>query len=235
MNKTILIGGCSFSQTQNWPKVIKSDGWIPWTDLFKREYGSFYNIVNTAKSSFGQSKIVESILKELIARNFNVDFVIIQWSAVGRAYAVNHKDLDLDFITNQHEYVLGTDKLGWTTDALNQIDYSFYINSLNQIYLLKTLLKEKNIPFKMFWGWQQITDTIEGITPLLDLIYDDDFWRWETHGGMREYIVSKLGEEDGCGGPGLHPTTNGQKYFYNTIIKNFINSLDNSKNFRIFV
>lgn len=219
--KTILIGGCSFSQTQNWPEE-KNPIWIPWTDLLVREYGNTYNIVNLAKSSFGQSKIVESILGELIERNFNVDYVLIQWSAVGRAYATNQKDLDLDFITNQHEYILDTDKLGWTTDVLNQIDYSFYINSLNQIYLLKTLLKEKNIPFKMFWGWQQITDTMERVSRLLDLIYDNDFWRWETHGGMREYIVSKLGEKDGRGGVGLHPTTKGQAYFYNTIIKKFI-------------
>lgn len=219
--KTILIGGCSFSQTQNWPEE-KNPIWIPWTDLLVREYGNTYNIVNLAKSSFGQSKIVESILGELIERNFNVDYVLIQWSAVGRAYATNQKDLDLDFITNQHEYILDTDKLGWTTDVLNQIDYSFYINSLNQIYLLKTLLKEKNIPFKMFWGWQQITDTVERVSRLLDLIYDNDFWRWETHGGMREYIVSKLGEKDGRGGVGLHPTTKGQAYFYNTIIKKFI-------------
>jgi len=223
-NKTILIGGCSFSQTQNWPED-KNPMWIPWTDLLKREHGNTNHIVNLAKSSFGQSKIVESILGELIERNFNVDGVIIQWSAVGRAYATNQKDLDLDLITNQHEYILDTDKLGWTTDVFNQIDYSFYINSLNQIYLLKTLLKEKNIPFKMFWGWQQITDTMEETSPLLDLIYDNDFWRWETHGGMREYIISKLGEKDGTGGVGLHPTTKGQTYFYNTIIKKFINDL----------
>jgi hypothetical protein len=223
--KKILIGGCSFSQTQNWPEE-KNPPWIPWTDLLQREYGNTHEIVNLAKSSFGQSKIVESILGELVQRDFNVDCVLIQWSAVGRGYAVNQKDLDLGFITSQHEYILESKMFGKTTDVLNVIDYSFYINSLNQIYLLKTLLKEKNIPFKMFWGWQQINDTIRGISPLLNLIYDEDFWRWETHGGMREYITSKLGAKDGVGGTELHPTTKGQTYFYNTIIKNFLNNLD---------
>ncbi len=230
--KKVLIGGCSFSQYCGFPTKNTKPIWTSWTDFFLRDYGSIFNITNCAQSSFGQSRIVETITDELIQNNFNIDYVIIQWSAVGRAYSTTDKDFfekmvtqsELSFSPHIQEYIINNDKEGWSTNLINQISTSFYKTSLHQIFLMKSLLESKNIRYKMFWGWEQITPQIESETKqLLNLIYDETFWKVKNHGGMSEWILSNMSEEEGfVGGGDFHPSTKGQEFFYNTIIKDTI-------------
>jgi hypothetical protein len=232
--KTMLIGGCSFSQTQK----SQNTGWIPWSDLVENEYGNEFKIINCAKSSFGQSKIVESVINELIANNFEIDYAIIQWSAIGRSYANNESNFiskliqqnELLFSPYQHEYInrLSGEELpyyqNWGIPTItNTISSAMYKSSLTQIFLLKTLLNFKKIPYKMFWGWEQITSEIENENKkILDLIYDTNFWLYGQQGGMSEYIIDNIGFDIGIIPNDFHPSNKGHEFFYNEVIKNII-------------
>lgn len=232
--KKILIGGCSFSQYQGSPTPSYKPKWKPWTDFLLDEFGEKFKIINRAQSSFGQGMIAQSIIEELIRYNFEVDYVIVQWSAVGRSYGLNKKDFidrvvqngELQFTPYMEEYV--TDKsLGEVTgsnpllNVINETASHFYTASLMKILMLKSLLEYKKLPYLMFWGWKQITPEIEYENKkLIELIYDERFWRFGEHGGMNEYIVSNLGKEVGLVGKGdFHPSTKGQELFYNDIVK----------------
>jgi hypothetical protein len=230
--KKILIGGCSFSQYQH-----QSDSypWLAWTDFLKKEYENQYKIINRAKSSFGQSKIVESLLEELIKNNFEIDYVIIQWSAISRAYSANETQFldkilnqdELEFIAHSNDYIrLPTKPNSEITTITNTISSNFYTASLNQIFLMKSLLNLKKIPYKMFWGWEQISDNLElEFSPIINQIYDENFWRYGKHGGMSEIILDNIGHIDGFKHNDSHPSTKGQEFFYNTIIKDILNNI----------
>lgn len=236
--KKVLIGGCSFSQHMGFPNENNEWNplWTSWTDFFLKDYKSEFEIINRAQSSFGQSRIVESITHELIARKFDIDYVIIQWSAVGRSYSTNMNDFfdrminqyEVPFSPHRHEYIANDDKLGWVTDLTNTIEHSFYIASLTQIYLMKCLLESKNIRYKMFWGWGQITPEIESkVSHLLEVIYDDRFLRYgSNHGGISEIVMDNIGKKEGFVSENdIHPSTKGQEFFYNTTIKNIIKEI----------
>lgn len=218
--KKILIGGCSFSQKMVWVDDKEDGAWVSWTDMFQKEYHKKFKIINRAKSSFGQNRIVESLVDELVKHNFEIDYVLIQWSAFNRGYATNTKDFlekmitqnELEFAPHIHEYI--------------QIDKSFYTTSLIQIFLMKCLLEYKMIPYKMFWGWEQITPDIEHDNKdLLNTIYNNSFWRYKNNCGMREYIIDNIGENIGIIKGDFHPTTKGQEFFYNTIIKDILKEI----------
>jgi hypothetical protein len=230
--KKILIGGCSFSQYQH---QSDSHSWLAWTDFVKTEFENKYQIINRAKSSYGQSKIVESVLEELFNHNFEIDYVIIQWSAVSRAYAQTEtnfldkilKQDELEFIAYSNDYVrLSTKPNTEITTITNTISSNFYTASLNQIFLMKSLLNLKKIPYKMFWGWEQINDDLEfEFSSIINQIYDENFWRYGKHGGMSEIIMDNIGHIDGFNGNDFHPSTKGQEFFYNTIIKDILNNI----------
>lgn len=236
MKKTILIGGCSFSQYQGPPDENYKPKWKPWTDLLMEEFEEKFKIINRAQSSFGQGMIAQTIIEELIRYDFKVDYVVVQWSAVGRSYGMNKKDFidrvvqngELQFAPHLEEYVTGKsagEVTGYNPlmDIINETSSHFYSASLIKMLMLKSLLEHKNIPYTMFWGWQQITPEIAYENKkLIDLIYDDNFWRFNEHGGMNEYIVSHLGKEIGLvGGGDFHPSTAGQKFFYDNIVKSW--------------
>lgn len=232
--KKILIGGCSFSQSTGFPTKTNNAKWVSWTNFLERDFSESYKIINKAQSSFGQSKIVESLLEELLKFNFDVDYVFIQWSAVGRAYSTNERDFfnrmitqwEVPFSPHCHEYIVNEDKEGWITNLTNQISDSFYTASLNQIFLLKSLLDSKQISYTMFWGWQQLNDDIVSKNKnVVDKIYDERFWRWKDNGGMSEYIIDNIGKENGIIPTDFHPTTKGHEFFYNTIIKDIIKNI----------
>lgn len=232
--KKILIGGCSFSQSTAFPTETNNAKWVSWTNFLERDFSESYKIINKAQSSFGQSKIVESLLEELLKFNFDIDYVFIQWSAVGRAYSTNERDFfnrmiiqsEVPFSPHQHEYIINNDKEGWVTDITNTISDSFYTASLNQIFLLKSLLDNKQISYTMFWGWEQLNDDIISKNKnVIDKIYDDRFWRWKDNGGMSEYIIDNIGKENGIIPTDFHPTTKGHEFFYNTIIKDIVKNI----------
>jgi hypothetical protein len=231
--KKILIGGCSFSQYQH--QNNPHHPWLAWTDFLKKEYENQYRIINKSKSSYGQSKIVESLIEELIKHNFKIDYVIIQWSAISRAYSQNEgaflnkilKEKELSFIAYSNDYVRSTNKPNTEiTTITNTISSNFYTASLNQIFLMKTLLNSKNIPYKMFWGWEQITDELEIIhSSIINEIYDSNFWRYGKHGGMSEIISDNIGAIEGFNENDFHPSTKGQEFFYNTTIKDIVKTI----------
>jgi len=226
--KKIIIGGCSFSESQ----IGNESEWVPWSDLFYKNYSKKFDIINVAKSSFGQSLIVESITNELIKNNFDVDYVIIQWSAVSRSYFLNENEIvksiiqddeTAQFASNLHEYSMFEKNKRGATDIMHQVDYSFYKTSLTKIFLLKSLLDLKKIPYTMFWGWEQINSEIEKeFKSLINLIYDENFWRFKKHGGMSELILNTMSERIGLADDDNHPSSIGQKFFYDEIIKNII-------------
>lgn len=225
--KKILIGGCSFSKFSD-----SSSKWKSWTDFMQEDWSDHFTIINRARSSFGQSKIAESIVNELIKNKFDVDFVFIQWSAVGRGYASNemtfiermHKQKQVFFAPHEHEYLIdGNLKQHDVTTMDKIVSKLYYEYSLTQIFLTKTLLQYHNIPYKMFWGWEQITPDLEQeLSGLLDLIYDNNFIRFGKHGGMSEHIIKNVGVTKGILKGDFHPSTAGQSFFYDEVIKNII-------------
>ena len=228
MKKKILIGGCSFSQHTGFPTGNVTPLWTSWTDVFERDFSNKFNIINTAQSSFGQGMISQSIVRELIKYNFDIDHVIIQWSGITRAYALSEtkfiekviRQTELQFLPYSNEYIVNGNKEDWVTDTLNTVSSHFYTYSLYQIFLTKCMLESKNIPYTMFWGWEQITPEIEAQhKQVLDLIYDENFWRFNEHGGMAEYTISKLGREVAILKGDFHLTTVAQSMFYEDIIK----------------
>jgi len=224
--KKLLIGGCSFSQHNG------EQGWTAWTDFLRDNHQDQIQVINRAQGSFGQSRIVESLLEELIKQNYEIDYCIIQWSAVGRAYSLTEKDFferlitqyEVPFSPHRHEYMMTGDKEGWITDLTKEIEESFYRASLTQMILMKNLLENKGIPYTMFWGWEQITPRIQNrAKDLLSQLYDDTFWRFNEQGGMLEWIVDKLGEKNSYAAPDdFHPSTKGHQLFYNEIVKDIL-------------
>lgn len=234
--KKLLIGGCSFSQQTN---GTENPFWKSWTDFLSEDYDKQLKIINTAESSFGQSLIIKSLMEQLIELDFKVDMVIVQWSAVARGYSTNQDDFvkrimnqgDFKFAAYQEEYVNGYKGVtyeyeGWVTDNLNVIDLEYYTSSIDKIILFKYLLETHNIPYVMFWGWEQITPEIyQKKKKWLDIMYNENFWTFGKHGGMLEWIVDKIGKENAYVSPNdFHPSTQGHELFYNQIIKDIINT-----------
>lgn len=224
--KKVLIGGCSFSQHNG------GQGWTSWTDFLRDNHQDKIEVINKAQGSFGQSRIVESLLEELIKQNFQIDYCIIQWSAVGRAYSTTEKDFferlitqyEIPFSPHRHEYMMTGDKEGWVTDLTKEIEESFYKASLTQMILMKNLLENHNIPYTMFWGWEQITPIMESNTQdLINQIYNENFWRFNQNGGMLEWIVDKIGTKNAhVSMDDFHPSTKGHELFYQEVIKPII-------------
>lgn len=226
--KKILIGGCSFSQPQyNNP----SKEWTPWSDLIDTD--TFF-VKNVALSSYGQMKISETIISEIIKDNFSFDLVFIQWSAFGRGVTNSEKDFFKWIVNTGQEFMLpyaneyvntGLEKLS-TTTKLNSVDTLFYISSLIQIELVKTFLEHHNIKYLMFWGWEQITDNIYiKNKKLIDNIYKGSWWRFDKHGGFLEYGIDILGNDNAVIKHDFHPTTQAHKLFYENVILPKLNEL----------
>ena len=226
--KKILIGGCSFSQTQ---KDNNNSKWISWSDFIDNE---MFFIKNMALSSYGQMKISETIINEIIKSDFSFDLVFIQWSAFGRGVSNSEKDFFKWVINTGQEFMLpygneyvntGLSKLT-TTNKLNSIDSLFYTASLIQIELVKTFLEHHNINYLMFWGWEQITDNIYlRNKKLIDSIYKGNWWKFGEYGGILEYGADILGIDDAILKEDFHPTTQSHEFFYKNVIIPKLNEL----------
>lgn len=228
-NKTILIGGCSYSESQkkyNHTSFDPNKDWIPWTDLMDDEFGKNNNIINVARGSAGQSTIVSLLTKKLLELNFNVDLVIVQWSSTHRLFAEKEEDL-VEQINGQGLELLSQKGIDIFTkeyyEKLSELGYDISYNSLLQIYLFKNLLESKNLKYKFFWGWSQFGIKTDKYSNLIDNIYDDNFLRFKTldgtnHGGMQDYVNQIIGQENTKVEDG-HPNSESHKVFYNDIIK----------------
>lgn len=214
--KKVLISGCSFTE-----KKHGLGEWIPWSDLLSDEL----NIRNVAKSSYGQGMISKSIVNEIEISEFKPDFVIVQWSSIQRGYSTNLKEFFSSVVKNKE-----TDFLAYDYEYLNEemkmnpqnIEDSFILSSFTHILLTKNYLESKNIPYLMFWGWNQLDKVNKKISDLfIDKIYDSNWWIYGEHGGMSELINDEV-KVGSFASDGKHPSTKGHKLFYDKIIKEII-------------
>jgi hypothetical protein len=226
--KKIVVGGCSFSQTQGSfvdIKNISKKEWIPWTDILKEHYKDDIVLINKAKSSYGQSRIVESVLEGLLENKFEVDYVIAQFSAIGRGYSSNideffkkvYEDETFHILLGSGENTsLNHKKI---TNRETKVENEWYKHSILQILMLKNILQNHNIPYKFFWGWEQIDEEIWfKNNDIFEEIYDDNFWLYGEHGGMSEYIIDSIGADEGIIPNDFHPTSMGHFLFFENII-----------------
>lgn len=228
--KNILIGGCSFSQSYK----IRGGGnhpWVPYTDLLEINHPQT-TFKNTARESAGNAEIAENIVHNTIKDNY--DFVIVQWSAIGRGYALNESEwierlIETDSLDRLHrisEYVDNGLDYGRTSNSHfeNMVSFSHYKSALLNIKMTQTFLESKNIPYIFFWGLGQLNDKIyKQHSKLIDSIYEANWWYpSQKFKGMQQYILSEMGEDEGLAGDGLHPSTKGHELFYNNIIKEII-------------
>ena len=232
MSKSILIGGCSFSKQKGYiqnGEYIPGGGWIPWSDLTTLEFQDSWDVHNTAKGSIGNPLIANKIMDFILTNKIKPDLVIIQWSAIGRAYSLNEKEFTkrviedvhnggIEFAPHMGEYISQNGDEGWVTNTLLKISENFYQNSLVSMLGLQAFLEKEHIPYFAFWGWTQFDEQLnKKLKPYLDKLYNDNWWMPEK--SMLDYIKDKHGTNGIMGGGDFHPSTLGQRYFYETVIK----------------
>ncbi len=159
---TILIVGCSFSEdinldnTQSWSYLLR--------DYLKNES---INIVNLSQSGQGNG-VISDLVMDYVS-NSNVDLVLIQWSAFTRIYPNEvlskhwNKYKNLDWIEEG--------------DNIDLLTKESTLHSLNTIIETQKFLKNKNIDYRMWFGWQQVyPEQIKefGYTNMIEDIESDD-------------------------------------------------------------
>lgn len=232
--KRLLIGGCSFSEPKGY---IDNNGeyyghgaWIPWSDLLCREQQDSWIVKNTSKGSYGNGLIANKIIDTILRNEKTPDLVIVQWSAIGRAYSLNEKDFvkrviedaangGIEFAPHMQEYISQNGREGWVTNVVDKISDSFYQTSFIHMIGLQLFLESRGIPYFTFWGWSQLDDELkERFKPYLDMLYNKNWFKSEN--SMSQYIQDKFIGGDGIMGNGdFHPSSKGQEYFYETVIK----------------
>ena len=233
--KLLLVGGCSFSE----PKGHLNDeeykpwgNWIPWTDLVGQHQKNKWIIKNTAQGSLGNPLISNKIMEFILNHKVKPDLVILQWSAIGRAYSVNEKQFTkrivedvgnggIEFAPHMGEYISENGREGWVTNLVDQVSDSFYRNSLVSMIGLQCFLESQNIPYFTFWGWSQFDKELnQKFKPYLDSLYNNNWWK--PYKSMSEYITDKYGDNGLMGNGDFHPNSDGQRYFYETVIKKLL-------------
>ena len=225
--KLLLVGGCSFSESKG-----GHGGWIPWTDIATKEFKDSWDVRNTSQGSIGNPLISNKIMEFILNHKIKPDLVILQWSAIGRAYSVNEKQFTkriiedvanggIEFAPHMGEYISENGKEGWVTNVIDKISDSFYQNSLSSMIGLQSFLESQDIPYFTFWGWTQFDNELkQKFRPYLDLLYNKNWWK--PNKSMSEYITDRYGENGLMGNGDFHPNSGGQRYFYETIIKKLL-------------
>lgn len=229
MNPQIILAGCSFTESARGQGPNK---WIPWSDfLYYDFFSDKLDVLNIGQSSAGQLLISEKIVKAVLNPNRDIKLVVIQWSAVGRGYHEKDSDYLSRFIhamnnKEPHTLIDSSEFInvknlnnGEVTSIVNQVSNKFYESSLIRIYLTHQFLKNNNIPYISFWGWQQITDNQNELSDLIKRVHDENFWTFGNYGGLNEYCIDKIGEKRAIVPGDFHPTTEAHTLFYKEVIK----------------
>lgn len=223
----ILIGGCSFSQSQ----IDESDNapWLPWSDLIQEEKE------NCATSSYGQGMIVRSIIEKIELQKFNPNFVIVQWSAVQRGYTSNQTDVVEAIVKNREilfshydtEYWSDNVKVGYASNGFDDLTHETYVTAFTHITLLQNYLERKGIRYLFFWGWEQI-NVKNPLSYKFKELYKTtkigEWWIPRNHIGFKEWAQEEIGTDADLEND-FHPSTAAHKIFYEKIIKPKINKL----------
>ena len=224
----IFVNGCSFSETQ---KNHNNPMWKPWSDYLCDVYSPHGQFFNTALSSNGQGKILDTTIEGIESYQGKIEMAIIQFSAISRGYGKTYNDFvaqviestNYQALLHQEEYML--DSTGGVTSLTKYIDMLYYKSSLCKIIAIKNYLENKKIPYLFFWGWQQITEEIckdPAINSLLKKCYDGNWWRFGEHGGLSEWGIHQFGKDAAILPEDFHPTTLVHSSFWETIIKPII-------------
>lgn len=205
--RNIIIGGCSFSETQGLPH----SRWIPYGDIMESNLPHI-KIRNIAKSSNSNVSIMKQVIEYIETNNNTFDLAIIQLSAFGRAM-LKEEDAVETLVKTRQTHLL--------PEIENYIGKQYALDSILSIIALKNYLENKGIKYKMFWGWKQVMDNT--YDKLLESLYDENFWLYGEHGGMSEYLIDKIGNDAllECS----HPSSKGHKYFYENVISEWVKNL----------
>lgn len=202
--KSIIIGGCSFSQRQGY----ENSRWIPYGDIMESKLTNM-KIHNIAKSSNSNASIMKQMIEHIETNDNTFDFAIVQLSAFGRAM-LKEEDAVETLVKTRQTHLL--------PEIENYIGKQYALDSILSIIALKNYLENKGIKYKMFWGWRQVMD--DKYDTILKSLYNENFWLYGEHGGMSEWILDNVGDD------GLlecsHPSTKGHQHFYKNIISDWI-------------
>ena len=231
IHKNVLIGGCSFSESK-YSEMSQVGDWVPYSDLIQKNHPNLY-LKNTARASASNTEISENIVNEIVNSNFNYDFVIVQWTAIGRNVGMGEKEWLsycvennlIDRLSNYDEYSDKKLPEGRTSSQNDLVSYYHYKKSLIKIKLTQSFLEYHKIPYVFFWGWRQITDDVyKEHKKLVDTIYSANWW-YPNHryDGFLQYVINNIGEEDGISNDNLHPSSEGHLSFFNNIVNPILN------------
>ena len=202
--KSIIIGGCSFSQRQGY----ENSRWIPYGDIMESELPHI-KIHNVAMSSNSNASIMKQMIEHIETNDNTFDFAIVQLSAFGRAM-LKEEDAVETLVKTRQTHLL--------PEIENYIGKQYALDSILSIIALKNYLENKGIKYKMFWGWRQVMD--DKYDTILKSLYNENFWLYGEHGGRSEWILDNVGDD------GLlecsHPSTKGHQHFYKNIISDWI-------------
>ena len=195
MNKfNVLIAGCSFSE------AYRSGTWYAWSlladDYLKKQLGNNYQITQSAKSSAGQTKITDTIFSNILTNDIKYDLVLIQWSAFSRVFGKTERDALFNmynhFKNGEDRYLINLYGTEYTAgDFLDFVEDDIIKQSLMKILLTKYFLKDKNIDYKMWFGWQQIypvqIQQNKVLIKLLDELTNDENFMFFKHTDKYDY------------------------------------------------
>jgi hypothetical protein len=193
-NFNVLIAGCSFSE------AYVNNPWYSWSllaeDYLKEKLGNNYKITQSAKSSAGQTKITDTIFSNVLINNIEYDLVLIQWSAFSRVFGKTERDALFNmykhFIAGEDKYLINLYGTEYTAgEFLDFVEDDIIKQSLMKILLTKYFLKDKNIDYKMWFGWQQIypeqINQNKVLVKLLEELINDENFIFFKHDDKYDY------------------------------------------------
>ena len=247
----IIISGCSFSVDNTCLDVShrlnsRNKNYISYSHYINQNKDiNVYNIARDAADNATISRNLINIVNELYNQGINYDdmFVIVQWSGIDRHSMYIGEDYLCGRMFYKKEYngyslsSQESDKKHWE-EYFSKIHtdkkaLDFTITAINKT---QDFLKQKNIKYKMFCGWNIFNDDLGFKNKNIDV---SKFWFYDDtnvkYGGMVEWISHNLnpriwtrdsiGHVPECPGD-QHPSNDAQKLFAISIVLPLLDELD---------
>lgn len=181
----VLIGGCSFSDTNSWAPLSKEKPErLKWPGELYRDG---CDITNTAVGSASNQIIINRLKKKLDHKNSKYDLVIIQWSSFVRDF---HQTIDKQ--SPPHKDWKENRKLFKTLLSCDPVE-SFIVRDLQQMVFFQNYLDKLEIPYIQFIGWSQFSNIEAEISEVKKLLSKLKHFYWYSHGKLqtdRSYCLS---------------------------------------------